>query len=32
VRIDGNERDAQRLWRWLGTSVFAPSRKTVKAP
>lgn len=27
VRIDGHRRDADRLWHWLGTSAFAPSRR-----
>jgi DNA-binding HxlR family transcriptional regulator len=27
VRIDGAPGDAQRLWRWLGTSAFAPTRR-----
>jgi DNA-binding HxlR family transcriptional regulator len=27
VRIDGSKRDADRLWRWLGTSAFAPTRR-----
>jgi DNA-binding HxlR family transcriptional regulator len=26
IRIEGPRRDAERLWRWLGTSVFAPTR------
>ena len=26
VRIEGGARDAARLWKWLGTSAFAPSR------
>jgi DNA-binding HxlR family transcriptional regulator len=26
IRVDGAPRDAQDLWRWLGTSVFAPTR------
>jgi len=26
VRVDGSKRDADRLWRWLGTSAFAPTR------
>lgn len=27
VRVDGAARDAQALWRWLGTSAFAPTRR-----
>ena len=27
VRVDGARRDAQDLWRWLGTSAFAPTRR-----
>lgn len=27
VRISGNRRDSDRLWHWLGTSAFAPSRR-----
>lgn len=27
VQVDGDRRDAQRLWRMLGTSAFAPSRQ-----
>jgi DNA-binding HxlR family transcriptional regulator len=26
VRVDGARRDAEDLWRWLGTSAFAPTR------
>ena len=26
VRVQGPASDARRLWRWLGTSVFAPTR------
>lgn len=26
VRVEGSPRDAARLWKWLGTSAFAPSR------
>ncbi len=26
LRVDGAERDAQDLWRWLGTSAFAATR------
>ncbi len=29
LRVDGAARDAAQLWRWLGTSVFAPTRRTV---
>ena len=29
VQVDGDRRDAQRLWRMLGTSAFAPSRRRV---
>jgi DNA-binding HxlR family transcriptional regulator len=27
IRVDGPRRDAQDLWRWLGTSAFAPTRR-----
>ncbi len=27
IRVDGAERDAVELWRWLGTSAFAPTRR-----
>lgn len=27
IRVDGAQRDAQALWRWLGTSAFAPTRR-----
>jgi DNA-binding HxlR family transcriptional regulator len=27
VRVLGKPRDARNLWRWLGTSVFAPTRR-----
>jgi DNA-binding HxlR family transcriptional regulator len=27
LRVDGASRDAQRLWCWLGTSAFAPTRR-----
>lgn len=27
VRIDGARRDAARLWQWLGSSAFAPTRR-----
>lgn len=27
VRVDGSRRDADRLWHWLGTSAFAPTRR-----
>jgi DNA-binding HxlR family transcriptional regulator len=26
LRVDGTERDARDLWRWLGRSIFAPTR------
>jgi DNA-binding HxlR family transcriptional regulator/putative sterol carrier protein len=29
VRVDGDRRDAQRLWQMLGTSAFAPTRQQV---
>lgn len=29
LRVDGAARDAQQLWRWLGASVFAPTRRAV---
>lgn len=31
VRVIGPERDARRLWAWLGRSLFAPSRVTARA-
>jgi DNA-binding HxlR family transcriptional regulator len=27
IRVDGAKRDAKDLWRWLGTSAFAPTRR-----
>lgn len=27
IRVDGAKRDALDLWRWLGTSAFAPTRR-----
>ncbi|WP_428419026.1 winged helix-turn-helix transcriptional regulator [Methylibium sp.] len=27
IRVDGAQRDAQDLWRWLGTSAFATTRR-----
>jgi hypothetical protein len=27
LEVIGPERDAERLWAWLGTSAFAPSRR-----
>jgi DNA-binding HxlR family transcriptional regulator len=27
IRIDGAQRDAARLWKWLGASAFAPTRR-----
>ena len=29
VRVLGSPRDARNLWRWIGTSVFAPTRREV---
>lgn len=29
LRVDGAKRDAEDLWRWLGTSAFAPSRRVM---
>ena len=26
IRVSGHKRDADRIWRWLGTSAFAPTR------
>jgi DNA-binding HxlR family transcriptional regulator len=26
IRVEGPKRDADQLWRWLGTSAFAPTR------
>jgi DNA-binding HxlR family transcriptional regulator len=31
IRVEGDPRDAGRLWQWLGTSVFAPSRRSAVA-
>ncbi|MDN3920596.1 winged helix-turn-helix transcriptional regulator [Roseateles violae] len=31
VRVDGARRDAEDLWRWLGTSVFASTRRAALA-
>ena len=31
IRVDGARRDAQDLWRWLGTSAFAPTRRAAHA-
>jgi DNA-binding HxlR family transcriptional regulator len=31
IRVDGARRDAQDLWRWLGTSAFAPTRRAAPA-
>ncbi len=31
VRVVGVQRDAEALWRWLGTSAFAPTRRTARA-
>jgi DNA-binding HxlR family transcriptional regulator len=30
LRVDGSERDAKSLWRWLGTSAFAPTRREAR--
>lgn len=30
LRVDGPPRDAQRLWAWLGTSLFAPTRAAAR--
>ena len=27
IRVDGAKREAKDLWRWLGTSAFAPTRR-----
>jgi hypothetical protein len=27
IRVDGPKREAHDLWRWLGTSAFAPTRR-----
>lgn len=29
VRVLGNARDARNVWRWIGASVFAPTRREV---
>ncbi len=31
LRVDGASPDAQDLWRWLGTSAFAPTRRESRA-
>lgn len=31
VRVMGVQRDAEALWRWLGTSAFAPTRRSALA-
>lgn len=30
IRVIGPERDAKNLWRWLGTSAFAPTRREAR--
>ena len=30
IRVSGAERDSRNLWRWLGRSIFAPSRDFAK--
>jgi hypothetical protein len=30
IRVDGAKRDAEDLWRWLGTSAFAPTRHAAR--
>ena len=30
LRVDGAERDAKNLWRWLGASAFAESRRAAR--
>ena len=32
LRVDGAPREAQSLWRWLGTSAFAATRRAVLQP
>jgi len=32
VRVDGPSQEAKALWRWLGTSVFAPTRLARGSP
>ena len=32
LRIDGAPREAERLWAWLGTSLFAPTRSAARTP
>jgi putative sterol carrier protein len=27
IRVEGARREAESLWRWLGTSAFAPTRR-----
>jgi hypothetical protein len=29
VRVQGNSRDTRSLWRWIGASPFAPTRREV---
>jgi hypothetical protein len=31
LRVDGAERDAKNLWRWLGASAFAESRRAAQS-
>ncbi|VVN40538.1 hypothetical protein PS662_05435 [Pseudomonas fluorescens] len=31
MRVDGAQKDAENLWRWLGTSAFAGTRRAVVA-
>ena len=31
LRVEGDERDAKNLWRWLGASAFADTRRAARA-
>lgn len=31
LKVDGPPREAERLWGWLGTSLFAPGRAEVRS-
>ena len=32
IRVEGAKREAENLWRWLGTSAFAPTRLARRQP
>ncbi|MCY1382433.1 hypothetical protein D9M69_704550 [compost metagenome] len=31
LRVEGAHHEAQSLWRWLGTSVFAETRRSARS-